>query len=61
VHPYRVNLKPGAAADAAIVVRNFLDVPTAYEIKLVCPLGIRVDPSVATLRVEAGAAASSST
>jgi uncharacterized membrane protein len=56
VHPYRVNVKPGAAAEAAIVVKNFLDVPTVYELKLVCPPGVRVDPSVATLRVEAGAA-----
>jgi hypothetical protein len=54
VHPYRVNVKPGEAADAAVVVRNFLDLPTVYEIKLVCPPGIRFDPSVATLRVEAG-------
>jgi hypothetical protein len=36
-------------------VKNFLDVPTVYEIKLVCPPGIRIDPSVATLRVDAGA------
>ena len=56
VHPYRVNVKPGDTADAAIVVRNFLDVPTVYEITLVCPEGIRFDPSVATLRVEAGGA-----
>ena len=56
VHPYRVNVKPGDATDATIIVRNFLDVPTVYEIKLVCPTGIRFDPSVATLRVEAGAA-----
>ena len=40
--------------EATIVVKNFLDVPTVYEIKLVCPPGIRIDPSVATLRVEAG-------
>jgi hypothetical protein len=56
VHPYRVSVKPGAAAEGAIVVKNFLDVPTVYELKLVCPPGLRVDPSVATLRVEAGAA-----
>ena len=56
VHPYRVNVKPGAAAEATIVVKNFLDVPTVYELKLVCPPGLRVDPSVATVRVEAGAA-----
>jgi uncharacterized membrane protein len=49
-----VTVKPGDSADAAVVVRNFLDVPTVYEIKLVCPPGIRIDPSVATLRVEAG-------
>ena len=54
LHPYRVNVKPGETADAAVVVKNFLDVPTVYEIKLVCPPGIRIDPSVATLRVEAG-------
>ena len=54
MHPYRVNAKPGETSDAAIVVNNFLDVPTVYKIKLVCPLGIRIDPSVATLRVEAG-------
>jgi glyoxylase-like metal-dependent hydrolase (beta-lactamase superfamily II) len=54
VHPYRVNVKPAAAAAAEIFVKNFLDVPTIYEIKLVCPPGIRIDPSVATLRVEAG-------
>jgi hypothetical protein len=55
VHPYRVTVKPGDAAEAAVVVKNFLDVPTVYEIKLVCPPGIRIDPSVATLRVDAGA------
>ena len=54
VHPYRLNVKPGESADAAIVVRNFLDVPMVYEIKLACPPGLRFDPSVATLRVEAG-------
>jgi hypothetical protein len=54
VHPYRVNVMPGDSADAAMIVRNFLDVPTVYEVKLACPPGIWIDPSVATLRVEAG-------
>jgi hypothetical protein len=36
-------------------VKNFLDVPTVYEVRLIGPAGIRIDPSVATLRVEAGA------
>jgi glyoxylase-like metal-dependent hydrolase (beta-lactamase superfamily II) len=54
VHPYRVPLAPGGAAEAVLIARNFLDVPTVYEVKLVCPAGIRVEPSVATLRVEAG-------
>ena len=54
VHPYRVRVTRGGTAEAAIVVKNFLDVPTVYEIKLACPKGITVDPSVAVLRVEAG-------
>ncbi|MFM8705287.1 MAG: hypothetical protein ACKOHG_15745, partial [Planctomycetia bacterium] len=54
VHPYRVNVKPGDSAEATVIVRTFLDVPTVYELKIVCPPGIRFDPSVATLRVEAG-------
>ena len=54
MHPYRVNVKAGGTAEAAVIVKNFLDVPTVYEVKLVCPPGIRLDPSVATLRVEAG-------
>lgn len=54
VHPYRVRVTLGGTAEAAIVVKNFLDVPTVYEIKLACPKGITVDPSVAVLRVEAG-------
>jgi glyoxylase-like metal-dependent hydrolase (beta-lactamase superfamily II) len=54
VHPYRVNVKAGGTAEATVIVKNFLDVPTVYEVKLACPPGIRLDPSVATLRVEAG-------
>ncbi len=50
VHPYRVRVTRGGTAEAAIVAKNFMDVPTVYEIKLACPKGITVDPS----RVAAG-------
>jgi len=54
VHPYRVRVTRGGTAEATIVAKNFLDVPTVYEIKVACPKGITIDPSVAVLRVEAG-------
>ncbi|MFM9197432.1 MAG: hypothetical protein ACKOWG_17170, partial [Planctomycetia bacterium] len=54
--PHVGNLLRAGAVDleATVIVRNFLDVPSIYELKIVCPPGIRFDPSVATLRVEAG-------
>ena len=44
----------GAKREAKLVARNHLDAATVYEIRLVCPPGVRVDPSVATLRVQPG-------
>jgi glyoxylase-like metal-dependent hydrolase (beta-lactamase superfamily II) len=55
IHPYRVNVQPGEAVEAAVVVRNFLDVPTTYTITIVAPAGVQCEPAVATLRVEPGA------
>jgi glyoxylase-like metal-dependent hydrolase (beta-lactamase superfamily II) len=52
IHPYRVNVKPGAAAEATLVVRNFLDAPTVHEIKIIAPAGLRFEPAAVTLRVE---------
>ena len=40
VHPYRVRVTRGGTAEAAIVAKNFMDVPTVYEIKLACPKGM---------------------
>ncbi|MEX0670928.1 MAG: MBL fold metallo-hydrolase [Pirellulales bacterium] len=54
VHPYRVPVGRGARQEATLVARNHLDAATVYEIHLVCPPGLRVDPSVATLRVQPG-------
>jgi hypothetical protein len=54
VHPYRVPVARGGRADATLVVRNFLDVPSVFGIRIACPPGVRVDPAVATLRVPAG-------
>jgi hypothetical protein len=47
-----VNVKP---AEAAIVVRHFLDQPTVHELAIVSPPGVRFEPAVATLRVEPSA------
>ncbi len=54
IHPYRVPVAPGGRAEATLVARNFLDVPTVYEVRLVCPPGVTVAPATAALRVEAG-------
>jgi glyoxylase-like metal-dependent hydrolase (beta-lactamase superfamily II) len=54
VHPYRVPVPAGGRREATLVARNFLEVPTVYEIRLVCPPGIEVAPALATLRVQPG-------
>ena len=54
VHPYRVTAARGAKREATLVARNHLDAATVYEIRLVCPPDVRVDPTVATLRVQPG-------
>jgi glyoxylase-like metal-dependent hydrolase (beta-lactamase superfamily II) len=54
VQPYRVGLARGGRAEATLVARNFLDVATVYDVRLVCPPGITVAPAQAALRVEPG-------
>ena len=54
VHPYRVTVARATRGEATLVARNHLDVATVYEIRLVCPSGLRVDPAVATLRMQPG-------
>ncbi|MCX7429968.1 MAG: hypothetical protein NTY17_03005 [Planctomycetia bacterium] len=54
VPPYRVALTKGGKTEAVLAAKNDLDTATVYEIRIVCPRGVRVDPSVATLRVQPG-------
>jgi glyoxylase-like metal-dependent hydrolase (beta-lactamase superfamily II) len=54
IHPYRVPLARGGRAEAVLAARNLLAEPTVYEIRIVCPPGVCVDPEAATLRLPAG-------
>lgn len=54
VHPYRVPVAAGGKADARLVVRNFLDKPSVYEVRVVCEPGVSVAPATAALRVPPG-------
>lgn len=53
LHPYRIDVAAGGRAEATLVARNFLDVPTVYDLRIACPPGIRAEPSAAVLRVPA--------